>query len=270
MRIFFVLLFLLVADTFSAQSVSGFDKRWCYSGSRIIYFEVLDSTLYARFISQNDSAHFTAFYNENLTDTANRMPMDFERINGKYFIHGWLNRSRKPFFLDAIYDPANDSTLMLTGNVYYNKKRRPYTGPDCDSIVPHCAAYFFKKDALAKMKKLKSFDKIPLAEAVQLMRDVQPAMAQRCNRCYEGFFDSDFNLVIMRAGYNPISTRQVNGKTAYRLSGFSHLVNDLFPNDEKLKETFRDFAEPYYYGPGGKPVQPAGGGGGEDSDEKLN
>lgn len=272
MRHFFLMLLLFAANMLTAQQAASFDKRWCYSASKVIYFEAVDSTLYARFIRQSDSARFTAFYNGTLNDTVDRMRMDFERVNGKCFIHGWLSRGRKPYFLDAIYDPKNDSTLILTGNVYYNTKRVPYTGSNCDSVVPHCSMFFFRKDALAKMKKLKSLDKISLTEAVQIMRDVQPALAQRCNRCYDAFFDSDFNLQIMRSGYNPINLHNVNGRKAYQLSGCNYIIKDLFPNEEKIKETIRDFGEPFLYGPAGKPVQvkPAGSDGAGDSGEDLN
>lgn len=235
----------------SAQKLSHFDGRWCFIGSRIIKFTEKSGRLYLSAIKDHDTLHFRQFYNnETITNPALLFPVTTSKAGGKLLMRVTLKGEIEDWTGTLIYNPSNDSTLYFTGNVYYDTSQVTFTNLNCDTVVPTCANYFYRKNDIDKIKNLRDLNTISREDAFTILRRFEVLTKQLCNRCYEGFPGANINRIAITMGYNPVTRRKWNQGFVFETSVFDFIVDkfvgrDETPRDKELREFYekilRDF-----------------------------
>jgi hypothetical protein len=223
-------------------NVSLFDSRFCFTGSRTLVFTAIEKELYVSMIDDSDTSYFGDFLRgKPVSKETGLQRVDVTESAGKIFLNAVItqdeNRSRYLFF--GIYDQSKDSILRFVGDVYYDTSITNYANPNCNTDVPTCVAYFYKKGDIGRIQKLKSLDLISRREVFDLFKEMASYLNKnRCNRCYEGFPGGDFNRFLILRGYNPITREPWNEAYKYQISAID-FIRDKFigwPSEPKDKE----------------------------------
>lgn len=240
-------------------NVSQFDSRFCFTGSRTLVFTAIGEELYASMIDDSDTSYFRDFLDgKPVSKEAGLQRVDVKESAGKIFLNAVLTRdeNRYSYIFFGIYDQSKDSLLQFVGDVYYDTSKTNYNNKNCNSDVPACVAYLYRKGDIGRIQKLKDLALISRREVFQLATDFNDFMNKnRCNRCYEGFPGGDFNRMLVLRGYNPITKRSGGEEYKYEVSAFD-FIRDKFEKDKELidhlyKKFMTEFFHPNPRGRGG-------------------
>lgn len=232
----FLLSLFIVPVTVFGQFARQLDGRWIFAGSRVILFTAQENNLFVSIVNENERGGFSDFYRSGkLRNKLLLSPVSIDSSGSKCFLSAVVKPSKSVKLLFFVYDAAVDSVLNVAGDVYYDTAKVKRTNSNCDLAVPHCDNYFYKKGDIGKISGLKDMQNITRNELFEAFTRFDELSKTKCNRCYEGFPDGDFNRVLVSMGYNPIQAEVKNGGyTAFDISALSYIKEKFIIDGDQV------------------------------------
>jgi hypothetical protein len=252
-KLLFIVCFTTLTLFAGAQLPSSLVNKWGFIGNGIMFFSENNSQAFVEIMEQGNYSFIDLYTTGKSLNKKYQDKIIVEDSTNGYKL---LSQMRLYDTFENAVDTVrflkeknSSNTLYITGKSRINGKRSGIkSNNNCDTTNLKCPVYLYDLEKLNALKKLKQINTITKTDFVKFLTNLKTTLAKACNTCNDNFLSPLVNDIMIKMGYNPISTYKTHYNTfVYKTSAMYQLNFELLTKYKELKPQYEKIINNFYF-----------------------